>query len=367
MKKSLCIFLSLLLCALFPHSSAKAECSAKAAAVINAQTGELIWQKNADERLPMASTTKIMTALLVCESGSLSREITVTPEMVAVEGSSMGLSAGDTVTLNDLLYGMLLASGNDAANAAAIAIGGSQSGFVALMNKRATELGLENTHFATPSGLDAPDHYTTAAELARLASAALQNADFSAAASAKTATLCFGNPPVKHTLTNHNRLLREYSDVVGVKTGFTKKSGRCLVSAARLDGKAVIAVTLNDPNDWADHRALLDMGLASLNRVTSVPQNKAQSVPVLGGRQSAVSVSLPESTLFSSAPESVTCTVRLLPLAVAPVLKGEILGRVEYYSSDRLVFTQNITASQDVPSGKTSPAAIFKAMLAGIS
>ena len=223
--------------------------SAKAAAVINGDTGEALYAQNADMRLPMASTTKIMTSLLLCEHGNLRNEITVTADMLRVEGSSMGLLPGDTVTLHDLLYGMLLASGNDAANVTAIAISGSVTAFAELMNKRAAELGLKNTHFVTPSGLDAEEHYTTARELALLAAFALKNEEFAKAAASKTATLCYGNPPYKRTISNHNKLLKLYDGAIGVKTGFTKKSGRCLVSAARRDGKLAVAVTLCDPDD----------------------------------------------------------------------------------------------------------------------
>ena len=232
--------------------------SAKAAAIINGDTGEVIYEQNANQRLPMASTTKIMTALLLCEQEAFEREIVVTDEMVRVEGSSMGLLPGDRVTYRDLLYGMLLASGNDAANTTAISVGGSIEQFVQMMNNKAAELGLHNTQFVTPSGLDAEGHYTTAHDLAQLAAYALQNQNFAEAAGSDSATLCYGNPPYNRKLQNHNRLLRLSDDVVGVKTGYTKKSGRCLVSAGRRDGKLVVAVTLNDSNDWQDHLSMLE-------------------------------------------------------------------------------------------------------------
>ena len=181
--------------------------SAKAAVVINGDTGEVIYAKNQSERLPMASTTKIMTGLLLCEYGNLDREITVTDEMVRVEGSSMGLLCGDKVTLHDLLYGLMLASGNDAANTIAIVIAGSCQKFAEMMNNKAKEIGLSNTSFVTPSGLDDQNHYSTAYDMALLTKYALKNADFAAAVSSKSATLNYGNPPYRRTLTNHNKLL----------------------------------------------------------------------------------------------------------------------------------------------------------------
>ncbi|MBR5473509.1 MAG: D-alanyl-D-alanine carboxypeptidase, partial [Clostridia bacterium] len=187
--------------------------SARAAVVINGDTGEILYSQNCDQRLPMASTTKIMTALLLCELGvDLTKEIVTTREMVTVEGSSMGLQVGDTVSYHDLLYGMMLASGNDAANTTAIALGGSVSKFVDIMNERAKTMGLKDTHFVTPSGLDAEEHYTTAYELALIAKEALSNENFAQAASSQSARLCYGNPPYYRTLTNHNKLLKMYDD-----------------------------------------------------------------------------------------------------------------------------------------------------------
>ena len=199
MKKVICFGLLLSLF-VFSVSARAVTTSAKAAVVINADTGEVIYSQNAEEKLPMASTTKIMTALLLCEKGDMEKEITVTDQMVRVEGTSMGLLAGDKVSYKALLYGMLLASGNDAANATAYALGGTIDGFVKMMNDKAVELGLSNTHFETPSGLDGDEHYTTALDLANLARVCMENELFYEAASSKSATLEYGNPPYRRTL-----------------------------------------------------------------------------------------------------------------------------------------------------------------------
>lgn len=326
--------------------------SAKAAVVINGDTGEILFSKNADSRLPMASTTKIMTALLLCENADLNETIVTTKEMVTVEGSSMGLQVGDTVSYHDLLYGMMLASGNDAANTTAIAISGSTQKFVELMNKKALELGLKDTHFETPSGLDGKEHYTTAYELALIAKYALCNEAFAEAASSKSATLCYGNPPYRRTLTNHNRLLKSYDDVVGVKTGFTKKSGRCLVTASRKDGKFVIAATLNDPNDWADHRALLDLGLASLQTVDVSPDQNNFKIPVQNGVKKDIEIEISSKRFSVKDTENLKAEISLPDFVYAPINKGEIIGKVYYYSSNDLILSEDITSPVTVKQTK---------------
>ena len=229
--------------------------SAKAAVLICADTGEIIYSRNAEERLPMASTTKIMTAFLLCEQ-DLKRQITVSFSDINTEGTSMGLKDKDTVTLEDLLYGMLLASGNDAANAAAAAVGGTVDNFVKMMNEKAKSLGLKNTHFVTPSGLDADGHYSTAYDMALLACAAANEPTLRRIASTRTAAI--GG----RTLTNHNKLLSRMDGCIGLKTGYTKAAGRTLVSCAEREGHRLVAVTLRDGNDWNDHEMLYDQGFA---------------------------------------------------------------------------------------------------------
>ena len=346
LKKLLCVGLVLLL---FINTFAVSayNTSAKAAVVIDGYTGEILYSQNCDQRLPMASTTKIMTALLLCElGGDLSKEIVTTREMVTVEGSSMGLQVGDTVSYHDLLYGMMLSSGNDAANTTAIAIGGSIKAFVDVMNERASQMGLTNTHFVTPSGLDADGHYTTAYELALITKQALENENFAMAASSKTARLCYGNPPYYRTLTNHNKLLKMYDDIIGVKTGFTKKSGRCLVSASKKDGKLVIAVTLNDGNDWQDHRALLDLGLSLIEVKNFSPQQGEISLFVTNGEQ--ISLTIPSATISVTEDSKVNFLVQLPHLLYTPIKSGQQIGCVKYYCNDNLVCEKAITATKDI-------------------
>ena len=255
MKKLFCV---LALLFVLPRAGAV---SAQGAVVIDADTGETLFEQNADSRLPMASTTKIMTALVALGEGDLDRVYTVKPEYAAVEGSSMYLKAGETLSLRDTLYGLMLASGNDAAVAIAGECGGMNA-FVGKMNAKAVELGLTDTHFDNPNGLPSDTHYTTAHELAKITAAALKDPVFRQIVSTKSCTVS------GHALSNHNRLLSMYDGAIGVKTGFTRAAGRCLVSAAERNGRTIIAVTLNDPNDWNDHREMLDAGFAQYSEVT---------------------------------------------------------------------------------------------------
>ena len=276
--------------------------------------------------------------------------------MVAVEGSSMGLLAGDSVSYYDLLYGMLLASGNDAANTTAIALGGSVKKFVDIMNERAKQLGLVDTHFVTPSGLDAEGHYTTAYELALIAKEALSNEQFALAASSKSARLCFGNPPYNRTLTNHNKLLKMYDDIVGVKTGFTKKSGRCLVSASKKDGKCVIAVTLNDGNDWQDHRTLLDLGLSLIEtKQFSYPKGEIK-IPTVTGK--TVKAEVPSASINVTENTKINYKINAPGFLYLPVSNGQKIGEICYYNGNTLICSKDIVSNTDIKQ-KTNKIKLF--------
>ena len=342
MKKLICFAVSF--CLLSSFGASALETSAKAAAVINADTGEIIYAENADERLPMASTTKIMTALLLCENADMEKEITVTAQMLKVEGSSMGLMPGDRVTYRDLLYGMMLASGNDAANVTAVSLAGTTEKFAEMMNKRAAELGLTQTHFVTPSGLDADGHCTTARELALLAAAALENNDFAKAAASESAVLNYGNPPYRRVLKNHNKILRLFDGAIGVKTGFTKKSGRCLVTAARRDGKTAVAVTLNDPNDWQDHTALLEYGLNSIEQTRFSPPVTGYAIPVIGSDTQEIQIFIEPLTVNTTKTQSIGCKIDLPHFVYAPIAKGDVIGTVVYTFENEEIARIELTA-----------------------
>lgn len=303
-----------------PAYAAPENISAVSAIVIEAQTGTVLWEHNSREKRAMASTTKIMTALLTIEAGDLDREFTVDPLAIMVEGTSMGLREGDRVSRRDLLYGILLPSGNDAANAAAVSVSGSMTAFVKLMNSRARELGLNDTHFATPSGLDADGHYTTACDLARLAAYALRDDTFRGIVGCASADVEFGNPPYKRTLYNSNKMLKRYDGAIGVKTGFTDNARRCLVSAAERDGATLVAVTLNAPDDWNDHTKMLDYGFTQV-RAYPLETSCAEKVAVAGTGQS-VGVYAHKTTLALTTEQRTKLTRRVL-------LPGFVYGSVE--------------------------------------
>lgn len=323
------------------------EVSAKSAVLMCADNGEVLYSENANERLPMASTTKIMTALLAIEAATPDLEITVTSEMVSVEGTSMGLLPGDSVSLRELVYGMLLQSGNDAAHTAAVVLGGSEEKFAELMNERAREIGMTNTNFVTASGLDEENHRSTAYDMALLACESIKNPEFAAICSSKTAALTYGNPPYKRTLRNHNRLLWSDESIIGIKTGFTKKSGRCLVSAAERDGVTLVAVTLNAPDDWNDHLSMLEYGFA---RLKSAPIEFSQSelnVSVCGGVRNTVAVRT-VGTAYCIEGEECTVEILLRPFEYAPVAEGDILGTAVFRSGDRTVARLPLAAIESV-------------------
>ena len=237
--------------------------SAEKAVLLDAVSGRVLYEKNPDQRSLIASTTKIMTALVVCEQCNVLDRMRVPREAVGIEGSSMYLQEGEILTLQELLYGLMLSSGNDAAVALAIYCGGTVEGFAEMMNDKARVLGLRGTHFENPHGLDSPGHYSTARDLAVLAAYAMENPVFYKTVSAKTVTLG------QRCLRNHNKLLWQVEGADGVKTGFTKAAGRILVSSATREGRRLVAVTIHDPNDWFDHAALLEEGF-SRNRVRRI-------------------------------------------------------------------------------------------------
>ena len=329
--------------------------SAKAAIVYNGSTGEVLFEKNADERLPMASTTKIMSALIVLEQEGLDEKFTVDSGAVNTEGSSMGLREGDEVSLRDLACGMLLPSGNDAANAAAVRVAGSIDSFVGMMNARAVKMGLENTHFVTPSGLDdyTDDHYSTARDMAVLAAEAMKNQSFREICSLQKVRLKFGCPPYERWLTNTNKLLK-HQGITGIKTGFTDKARRCLVSSCMREGCELICVTLNDPDDWKDHMALFDYGFSQVEQVKLSPKKPDISLTTADGRQ--VRCSIPEMviTMTRDGASRTESRVYLPDFIYAPVKNGDKVGEIVYLLDGRELGRRDITAAENISAPKTS-------------
>ncbi len=332
--------------------------SARAAVVISADTGEIVHGVNASEKLPMASTTKIMTTLLCLESGGLYEEFTVDSDAIKVEGSSMGLQEGDTVTKYALCCGMLLPSGNDAANAAAVRIAGSIEAFAEMMNDRARQMGLSRTYFVTPSGLEGEGHGSSAADMALLAREALRNDIFRSICSQSSMKVKFGSPPYDRWLRNTNKLLGMYDGVYGVKTGFTDEAGRCLVSACEKEGKDLICVTLSDSNDWNDHMALYDSSFENV-RLAEICLPQDISADIVGGNAERLRI-VPEKdtvsvTTLAGSEEDFTFTVMSSPFLYAPVNEGDKVGSLSVSFLGREVERVDLFAAENVSAKAVKP------------
>lgn len=307
--------------------------SAKSAILINADTLEVLYNKAEHEKRGIASTTKILTSLIALEYGVPQKEITATKEAVTVEGTSIGLKAGDKITLTSLVYGMLLESGNDAANVTAFAISGNITSFSKVMNSYAKNIGMTNSNFTNPSGLTDKNHYSTAFDMALLTSVAIKNPIFRKIASTESAVIDFGTPEISRSLTNHNRLLREYDGVFGVKTGYTKASGRCLVTACEKNGVTLIAVTLNAYDDWNDHKKLYDYGFSLYNKKVDVPEIKTLKIPVVCSDKKTVSVDFAYEVEFNTN-KDLKSEIYIKNYLYPPVKKGDIVGEIVYKDTE---------------------------------
>ena len=358
MKKWLSLMLAVLcclhLCCPAVHAADPLGISAQAYVLMEADTGKVLLSKNGDEKRPIASTTKIMTTLLCLESGGLDDWFVVDPEAIRVEGSSMGLQEGDVVTKRMLCYGMLLPSGNDAANATAVRLAGSIPEFAKLMNARAARIGMTHTCFVTPSGLDAEGHGASARDMGLLARTAMQNPDFRAICSQSRAEVCFGNPPYNRWLKNTNKLLTMYEGVVGVKTGFTDAAGRCLVSFCERDGVSLLCVTLHAKDDWDDHMKLYDYGFAHVVSQPVEPPD-ALSVSVVGGTADTVALRTRDPLSVGTDNgdlRQLTVQVQVEPFLYAPVPENARVGNLAYYYEGRHVadvplYTVDAVAAQE--------------------
>jgi len=323
---------------------------AGAAVVMEAHTGRVLFEQNAHTQMRIASTTKIMTALLALEHPTLHAQFEVDADAIRVEGSSMGLQEGDRVTLYTLAQGMLLASGNDGANAAAVRMAGSLPAFSRMMNDKAREIGMTNSSFVTPSGLDAEGHYSTAYDMALLTRYALRNRDFAEICSQYRMRAHYGNPPYDRWLVNHNKLLNYYEYTIGVKTGFTRAAGRCLVSAAQRDGITLIVVTLNCPDDWNIHEYLYERFFPTVELRDISDGLNLPRIPVAGGEQGYVDTSKFSLPMFPVPVEGVNIEYNIFAPAFlyAPVRSGQSVGHVEIVMDGDVLATLSLITASDV-------------------
>lgn len=347
-----------MLTALFaPSACCALGVSAKSAIVVEALTGTPLFESNADVRLPMASTTKIMTAVCAIESGMLDKNVEIDPSAVGVEGSSVYLRRGEHMTVRELTYGLMLSSGNDAAVAIACAVSGSVEKFAALMNDTASRIGAKNTHFTNPNGLDDEQHYTTARDLAAIAAYGMKNEEFRKIVSSKTAVISNEGMDYKRRLTNHNRLLKMYSGCIGVKTGFTKRSGRCLVSAAERNGVVLVAVTLNAPDDWNDHRNMLDFGFKTAHAYPIVRAgNYACGVNVTDGSEAVCPLVYGDSfgaVVIDGANLNYTVKYNVPKNIAAPVGYHAAAGTAEIFCNGKKIKSVPLVCKNIIPKDNT--------------
>ncbi len=353
MKFLIGLIISLLL--FFEINVSALELSAKSAVLYEPVTGEIIYQKNSSQRLPMASTTKIATAITVIENCDLNEVVTVSKKASEVEGSSIWLEEGERMTVSDMLYGLMLASGNDAAVALMEHIELKGKDFISLMNQTAKKAGCENTNFENPNGLDSENHYTTAYDLAKLSAYAVKNPVFAEIVKTKKKSISWESSKYNRVLSNHNKLLNMYDGCVGIKTGYTKKDGRCLVSYAKKNGIGLIAVTLNAPDDWNDHKNMLDYGFEKLEMEKIITKSKKFS-PLSLSAVDGVSVNIGYEKDYSiPLKDSDNCEIKTVIFRIVPpVNKNDVVGYSQIFLNGRELAKINIISndSYDLPESK---------------
>ena len=345
------IVISIISCIICVSTCATPSLSAKSAILINADTCEILFEHNADIKSGMASTTKIMTAILAIESGKLDETFKIPKAAIGVEGSSLYLKDSESITLRDLVIGLMLRSANDAAEAIAIILSNSVEAFSQSMNEKAQTLGLTNTHFENPHGLASGNHYTTAKELAFLTAYAVKNATFREICSMNDAKISTNE--THRIVLNHNKLLKIYDGAYGVKTGYTRTTGRCLVSAAKRNGINLIAVTLNAPNDWNDHRNLLDYGFENYEVINLAQRGQVvTSITLIGGTKSSVPVYVKNelSICLSKKRNSVVEKIELNPIRFAPIYQGDTVGNIKYFIDGKEIASSPLCAAEYVGS-----------------
>ncbi|HIY33258.1 MAG TPA: D-alanyl-D-alanine carboxypeptidase [Candidatus Evtepia faecavium] len=319
--------------------------SAASAVLLDGETGRVLYAKDENTPRAIASTTKLMTALVAAEyfGGDLSQSVEIQKDWTGVEGTSLYLVPGERLRVETLFYGLLLPSGNDAAVALACVCAGDVETFVAWMNQRARDLGMTHTHFSDPNGLGDENHYASALDMAKLARACLENPTVAKAVATKQITL------EGRQLVNHNKLLWQYEGCTGMKTGYTRQAGRTLVSCAERDGQTLICVTLNDRDDWADHKALLDYGFAAYPRtVLAQGGEELARVPLEGSLLRRAAVEARETVAYPlKEGEQVTTQVDLPDTVPAPVVRGEIAGTVRFLVAGQVVGESYLVWSQD--------------------
>lgn len=327
------------------------EISAQNAIMIEANSGEVLYEKNAEEKAYPASITKIMTALLAIEYGTLDKKVKVSENASGVEGSSIYLETGEKIPLRDLIYGLMLRSGNDAAIAISEEIGGSTNNFVIMMNKKARELGAFNTHFANPNGLHNPDHYTTAKDMALIAMAAMKNADFKKVVAAKSWVTDRGEGKYNYFY-NKNKVVYQYNGGTGIKIGYTKAAGRTLVASSERNGMELICVVMNAPDWFQDTYKLMDYAYSQYETAKiTAGQRPIKAVKIRGGNKSFVQIGSGEDILcpVKKGTDSKISIVYVLPdHPKAPVSRWQEAGYIKIYVNGKYLFSKPLYYLEDI-------------------
>lgn len=355
MKKLIASLFAILyiLCLIVPCCAAASQTpDAKSAILIDVASGRVLYSKNEKEKLPMASTTKIMTAITAIENGRLDDVVTASLRAQNTGGSSIYLQAGEKLSLEDLLYGLMLQSGNDAAVAIAEHIGGSIEGFSGMMNEKAAEIGVFNSSFANPHGLDNPGHYTTAEDLGKVASYALRNQTFSAIVSTKQKKIPWWGRSYNRILNNKNKLLWNLEGGDGVKTGYTSNAGRCLVSSATRDGWQLAGAVLNCGPMWEESINMLEYGFSFYKPVTFYEQGQfVKTVAVANGKKDRVRLvtdRLVRIPLTAEEEEKVTVVEEWEDIIRAPVEEGQAAGSVKIELEGKVLFRANLICQESI-------------------
>ena len=323
--------------------------SAQSSILIDATTGRVLYSKNANEQLPMASTTKIMTALIALEQDNLDKKIQVKEEYVGVEGSSIYLEEDEEISYRDLLYGLMLRSGNDSATALAGEIGGSTEEFSKLMNKKAKDIGALNSNFENPHGLHHDNHYTTAYDLALITREAMKHKEFKEISKAKSWT---ADREINEHFQNKNKTLWQYEGGNGGKTGFTKAAGRCLVSTSSRKGIDLISVVINDSNWFNDCYSLMDYGFENYNSFVIHSKDQfIESIELLDGDKEKVNVVTKEELIIplkGEEREKIKILAKLPDVLEAPIKQGEKIGYLQVLLDGELVATTELISKSEV-------------------
>lgn len=327
--------------------------SAEGAALIDVASGRILYSKNGSKKMRIASLTKTMTAIVAIETGKLDTVVTVPPEAVGVEGSSIYLKRSEKLTLEELLYGLMLRSGNDAAVTIATHVGGSVPGFTYLMNEKAALIGMNHTNFTNPHGLDDSNmHYSTAEDMAKLSAYALRNPVFRQIVSTKVKDISWEGEEWDRRLLNKNKMLHLYSGADGVKTGYTKLAKRCLAASATRDGRQLATITLNASDDWNDSAKLLDWGFAHfpMKQMVNLGQSVQPNTPVtLEAGVQLVTTNAFSYPLQSAEADDVRTKVVLGESVVTAKMNGQMVGFLQLYLKEELIGQVPLIVRADAP------------------